>query len=361
MSMDLSYDELDGYVQQVCTGVKLVYVNNKLEVPVPLLFKYPTTTDLRIAQIVYNRSLKEASDSGLPTLEAMECIIKERGIYTDADAEKVIKLQSRIEGQKVILKKTVRVPARRDRIYDNITKLEQEVYKITSKKEPTLAMTQERKASESKFLYLANKGVLDPFTNDLFWETSKLFEQESDFLFRKRVFLDYIMFAHGLQQEVIRYVARSNIWRIRYMTSLKTGDSLFGHPIRDYNTDQLTLLYWSHFYQSVYEMLSDDRPPDTIIEDDQALDAYMSDWQAERNRDATASRAQKNNQYGNNSAWDHGETLVMKSNPVYEDVQYSDTLSEKAVHGEAHQVDAAPMGREARKTALSKARKSTEK
>lgn len=355
--MQLSYEELDGYVQQVCTGRKLTYISNKLDQPVPLLFRHPDPATLRLAQIVYDQALAEAKNNGMPTLEEMEKLIRDRGIYTDADDEKVEKLKSRIAGQRSILSKTVKVPARRGRIYDNIDNLEAEVQKITIKKEPTLAMTQERKASESKFLFLTSKGVLNPFSQEKHWPTDKDFEGEQDFLFRKRVFLEYIIFVHGLTQPTVRYIARSNLWRIRYVTALKTGDTLFGTPISEYNTDQLTLLYWSHFYQSIYEMLSDDRPPDVIIEDDQALDAYMNDWQAERNRDATASRAQKNNKYGQNSAWDHGETLVMRSNPVHADVEYSETLAEKSVHGKSSQVDAAPTGRESRKTKLTKARR----
>jgi hypothetical protein len=360
MTIKLSYEELDGYVQQVCTGKKLTYISNKLEQPVPLLFKYPTPDALLMAQIVHDQALQKAKDLGLPSIEEMDAIVRGRGIYTEEDDEKIEKLKGRITGQKAILSKTVRVPARRDRLYENINNLEREVQTIQAKRESSLSMTQERKAAESKFLFLASQGVHNPFTGGKYWETDASFEDEPDFLFRKRVFLDYIIFSHGLRSEVVRFLARSNIWRIRYVTSLKTGDALFGCSIKDYNTDQLTLLYWSHFYQSIYEMMSDDRPPDTIIEDDQALDAYMNDWQAERNRDATASRAQSNKQYGNNSAWDHGETLVMKSNPVHQDVQYSETLSEKAVHGGAKQVDAAAMGREAKKTGLSKVREATD-
>ena len=105
------------------------------------------------------------------------------------------------------------------------------------------------------------------------------------------------------------------------------------------------LLYWSHYYQSINEMMPDDRPSDEIIEDDQALDAYMKDWQAERSREATASRAKKGQRYGEKSAWDHGETLVMRSNPMHKDIEYSETLAEKSSGDGAASVDAAPMGR----------------
>ncbi len=135
------------------------------------------------------------------------------------------------------------------------------------------------------------------------------------------------------------------MWRIRYVTATKTGDSLFGVPISEYSVDQLTLLYWSHFYQSIYEMMPDERPADTIIEDDQALDAYMKDWHSDRNRDAAASKAKKNKHYGQNSAWDHEETLVMRSNPMHEDIEYTETAAGKALYADSSSVDAAPIGR----------------
>ena len=359
LAIDLSYEELDGYIQQICTGTKIVHVDNQKGKGVPLLFSYPTPLTTRTADLVYTQSMEKAKDSGLPSLQEMEDILRARGIFTQEDEDKIDKLNSRIKGQEAILSKTVKVPARRNRIYENIQNFENEIQEITLKKEASLSLSRERKASETKFLYLTSVGVLDPYSEDKFWENQERFDAEADFIFRKRVFLEYIVFAHGLRSNVIRYIARSNLWRIRYVTALKTSDTLFGSSIKDYNVDQLTLLYWSHFYQSVYEMMSTDRPPDTIIEDDQALDAYMKDWQAERNREATASRSQQNNKYGNNTAWDHGETLVMKSNPIHSDVEYSDTMTEMSSSGKAPQVDAAPMGRESRKTALTKAREDT--
>ena len=64
------------------------------------------------------------------------------------------------------------------------------------------------------------------------------------------------------------------------ITAVKTSDPLFGIPISDYSVDQLMVLYWSHYYQSIYEMLPDDRPEETIIEDDAALDADSDLFQA---------------------------------------------------------------------------------
>ena len=356
MAIELSYEELDGYIQQICSGKKFTYVKNHLGQEMPLIFVYPTLENQQIADHIYKGSLQLAQEEELPSMKEMEEIVRSRGLFTEVDEAKIKKLHSRIEGQRFLLSKTIRVPANTTRIKDNIERLQKEIQKIELKRELNYELTQERKAAEEKFLFLTRCGVLDPINNTPYWKNEEMFNGEKDFVLRKRVFLEYIIFAHGLTQPVIRYIARSNLWRIRYVTAIKTGDSLFGRPINQYTVDQLTLMYWSHFYQSVYEMLPDDRPSESIIEDDEALDAYMKDWQAEKSRDSTASKAKKNNKYGQNSAWDHKETLVMKSNPMHQDIEYSKTLPEHAKHSKDKVVDAAPMGRKKRGGPLDKAK-----
>ena len=153
---ELSYEELDGYIQQICSGKKLVYLTNKSDIEIPLLFKYPSTHDSRIATHVYRKTLKDAELQGLPSVAELEEQIRKRGIYTEADEAEIARLESRIEGQRVVLSKTTRVPARRDRLKDVIRELEEQVDRIKIKRESSLSMARERKASEAKFLYLTS-------------------------------------------------------------------------------------------------------------------------------------------------------------------------------------------------------------
>jgi hypothetical protein len=105
-------------------------------------------------------------------------------------------------------------------------------------------------------------------------------------------------------------------------------------------------MYWSHFYQSVYEMMPDDRPSDDIIEDDDALDAYMKDYYDEKSRERAASQGQSKNR-GKNTAWNHQENIVFKSNPLSEDISYSKTpvKVEKAKVTGKSDYNAAPVSR----------------
>jgi hypothetical protein len=83
----------------------------------------------------------------------------------------------------------------------------------------------------------------------------------------------------------------------------------------------LNLAYWSNYYQNIYEMLPEDRPPDLIIDDDEALDAYMTSYYDERTREDAARRS-KNKTGGKLSAFDKEEVILTQSNELYEDVKY---------------------------------------
>ncbi|MCK5015970.1 MAG: hypothetical protein KAS32_02770, partial [Candidatus Peribacteraceae bacterium] len=197
---------------------------------------------------------------------------------------------------------------------------------LLSKREEGLEYSADKIAYEQKFLYMTWSGTRDPHTKERYWSTRKDFNAEVDLLFRREVFLKTINTSAGTTVGMLRYLARNNIWRIRYLSSVKTGESLFGVGLPYYSTDQLALSYWSSYYQSVYEMLPEDRPPDSMIEDDAALDAYMKSYMEEMNRESNSARESKRKGQGVKSAWDHGETLVMRSHELYEDMEYSDTI-----------------------------------
>lgn len=341
--MDLSIQEIERAIKDISLGYRIITIENTDGEEVSLILYHPSSFDKVVADHIYNTSLKKAEKEGLPTQEEMELIIKNRGLYNQGDDDEIEKIRGQIKGQKLVLSKTTRIPARRDRIKGIIKELEEKAARIMMKKEKYLEQTRERKALEEKLLYLTWQSSYT-ITNNKYWENYDDFLNEEDFLFRKKVYLEYSIYYYGYNQETIRAIARSNLWRLQYLAPSKTNDPLFGRSMPEYTVDQLSLVYWSQFYQNVFEMMSDERPSEEIIEDDEALDAYMNDWYAERNRDQVASKSKKNS-LGKPSAWDHQETLVMASNPIFKDVEYSETLSEHVKNKGKSAIDAAPMGR----------------
>jgi len=69
-------------------------------------------------------------------------------------------------------------------------------------------------------------------------------------------------------------------------------------------------------------MLPEDRPPDFIIDDDEALDAFMEDYYKEYEKETAARRDKKRLGNSKLSAFDQEEVIVTRAHELYEDIEY---------------------------------------
>jgi hypothetical protein len=314
--MELTHEETEKYIEYISSGIKIVDLDAKV-----ILFKYPDMKSFLRARHIYDKEYKESIDEGLLSVDGMKKLIEDRNLITEEDRNKVSSLKAKLEGQKVLLAKTLKVKANQDRIKNVIHGLEDQIRKIEVKERAKFSMTAETRAEESKILYLCWGNSYYFGTEELVWADYESFLNEKSLDFRQRVVSEFILFYGGVPTPIIRAVARSNLWRIRYVSSVKTSEPLFGVPTTEYTGDMLNLSYWSHYYQNIYEMLPEDQPSEYIIEDDDALDAYLSDYYKERNQDA-ASRKSKRSNRGKLSAYDKQEVIVTKADEMYEDIEY---------------------------------------
>jgi hypothetical protein len=318
--MELSYEEVERYLNRVFTGIDYTYVN-KDNIKHLMFFVYPDSEVKQKAEFVYADSYNNALADGLLPSKDLEELIHKRNIFTKADEDSIKRLQGQLEAQYILLNKTTKVKANRDRIKRVIENLERQVNEILYKKTSKMIMSADSKAEEERSLYIASHCCFWDENKSLIWPTYKDALKEVDLIFKDKVLFNFLNFYRGLSTEIIRAIARHSIWRIRYVTSIKVSESLFGIPTSQYNPDQLSLAYWSNFYQSVYEMLPEDRPSDLIIDDDKALDAYMKNYYEERNREEAA-RKSKVKKGGKLSAFDREEVIVTKADELYEEIEY---------------------------------------
>jgi len=176
------------------------------------------------------------------------------------------------------------------------------------------------KAEEDKLLFLC-AGCTYNDSGKLFWKSYADMLLETGLSLRDEILFKFIKFYRGMDSKIIREIARSSLWRIRYISSQKTSDPLFGIPSAEYTVDMVSLAYWSNFYQSIYEMMPDERPPENVIEDDEILDTFMAAYYDERTRQ-DAYRKSKSSDPSKLSAFDKEEVIVTKSNELYQDINY---------------------------------------
>jgi len=324
--MDLTHEEVEKYLEQICSRIKIVDIEDKT-----VLFKYPDVYTMMKARRIYEREYKNSLNEGLVSVEDMRKIIKERKIISDEDQKNLSSLKSKLEAQKILLAKTTRVKANQDRVKGIIHELESKIRIIEYKERSKFSMTAETKAEEAKLLYLCWSYCYNFNTDELYWTKYEEFLSESNLKFREKLISEFILFYSGIPTPQVRAIARNNLWRIRYVTSSKTSEPLFGVPASEYTNDMLNLAYWSHYYQNIYEMMPEDQPNEDIIEDDEALDAYLKDYYKERTQDVAARKSKRNMGTGKLSAFDNNEVIVTKANELYEDIEYDKPREAQAI------------------------------
>jgi len=323
--MQLTYEEVEEYLESISVRSKIVDIDSKV-----LIFKYPSVKLRMYSRRIYKSEFDKAIEEEMLTNDQMSDLIKKRNLVSDADRAKLSKLESQIEAQRVLLAKTTRVKANQDRIKGILQDLESKKAIIENKERSKFAMTAETRAEEAKVLYLCYGSTFTLETDELYWKTFDIFKQEPDYLFRQSVLSEFISFYTGIRTPIIRALARSNLWRIRYITSVKTGEDLFGVPVSDYSSDMLNLVYWSHYYQNINEMMPEDQPPDDILEDDEALDAFMKDYYGERTKDI-AERKYRKSTKSKMSAFNQEEVIVARTNELFEDIDFDKPRESAAI------------------------------
>lgn len=312
--MSMTYSEIERYLSCIFSNIKYIYVDDLL-----LVFRYPDNETKQRADLVYARSFDEAVKAGMLPMAQLEELIDKRSIINAQEVIKLKKLQGQLEAQEVLLGKTTRVKANQERIKQVINRLKHEIRQIEFKRNSKLLLSAETKAEEDRTFYVSSQCVFDEHDN-LFWASYKDALKEKRLDLKDSILTGYLIFYSGLPVGIIREIARSSIWRIRYVSSMKTSDPLFGVPTSSYTTDQLSLAYWSNFYQNIYEMLPEDRPNDLTIDDDDTLDAFMRAFYEERSRDEAARKSKSRS--GKLSAFDSEEVIVTRSHELYEDISY---------------------------------------
>lgn len=315
--MSLNYEETESYLNKVFSGMDYVYIDDDTLV----VFKYPSFDIRQRAKLVYQKSFSSAVSQGMLPLVELEALVEKRNIITISDKFNIKKLQDQLEAQELLLAKTTRVKANQDRIKNTIRRLKHEIREIEIKKSSKMMLSAENKAEEDKTLFICTRCTYREDGETLFWPSYPDALKETRLDLKDKILLSFIRFYSGLSTKVVRELARSNLWRIRYVNSIKTSDPLFGAPASAYTSDQLNLVYWSNYYQNIYEMMPEDRPSDLVIEDDDSLDAYMKAFYEDRNR-KDSRRKHNSSRSGKLSAFDSEEVILTRAHELYEDIAY---------------------------------------
>lgn len=320
----LSFQEVEKLLESILVNKTLTRIESK-QGPCFIVFSHPTTDETIQSRFIKEKATLEALAEGLPPKEELEQTLQTKQILSPADQAKIAELEEKMKAQSRLLQLT-KIEGRRKDVQANIDRFAQEIDKLKAKTRNLLYLSAESKADEEAVLFLCWVSTYN-VDGTRRWETFQDFENETDLVLRNSLLDTFMRFNAGMTVKRVRYLARHNLWRIRYAAALKIGGPLFERGLHDLTPDQLGLLYWSNYYQSIYEMMPDDQPSSEVIDDDEALDSYMEAFFKRREEERNEGRVKRasGNRKGKLSAWDRGEELIITANhPDYMKMQYSE-------------------------------------
>jgi hypothetical protein len=318
-----SLDELQSHMEAICFGQKLVQIDLSTEdIPQFVVFKYPSRRVTRLSNLTETRTLYKAQKDKLLTEAQMDTFMRQNGIWKEEDDEKVEIIHEKIAKWKAKSIDIELTENARNDAKQLIPKLEEDLFKAELKRERMMIHTAERKARQEKYDYMLWACCYDPDTDDLLWDNYLTYckEVERKVELKNKLLSEFLRYLVGHTTEEIRFIARSNLWRLDYLVAQKGNLHLFPKSSIELTPDQKNLLWWTGYYQSIYEMLPEDQPDDWVIQDDGELDAYMEELHKERSKDRSERKAEK--KFGSSSAEKMDTRLVMRSNPDYWNKSY---------------------------------------
>jgi hypothetical protein len=216
--------------------------------------------------------LQECEDDGILFEEELKEILEETSAWTSEDDQRIEDLEREVRKCKHGIKQAEFNKTKRRILEKKMSGLELDLESLKSQKYGLFDLTAERRAEEFVRRYIIMKSATDKFGKQI-WQTEEDFLSSTDSSLLNNLTLQY-MEHHVMSETLLREIARSGSWRFRWSAS-KNGESLFGKPVAEWTQLQDMLVYWSQYYDFVYE--SPERPNDMVIENDAALDAWVEE------------------------------------------------------------------------------------
>lgn len=145
----------------------------------------------------------------------------------------------------------------------------------------------EYQTKEMKIRYLLSICLRKLDNRELIWKNYEHFSQSQDMFGIGSLKSKFVDFLSGFPAKLIRIIARSPQWTTRWISATQTGSPLFNHPITEWNANQLSLCYWSMFYENLSQ--NPEAPRGEQLKNDDLVDAWVESENSERERRRTGS------------------------------------------------------------------------
>jgi hypothetical protein len=305
--MDQDELDLEGIVNKLLWGKSLCSVSDSTGKSHQFILRSLTIKESNYIQYLHQNELENAIQQGVIKQKDLEDLYEAAGVWSESDEQYIRDVELKIRQAKHQLKSLTFMPAKRVIVERQLVQLEKDLHEKVNERTNLFLVSAEIRAEEIKRRFTVMLST-ETIEEKRFWATQSDFLNENDLDLIFNLSLAY--YNNNLFPEnVLRKVARSGAWRFRWNAS-KKGADLFGKPIAEWSEMQNMIVYWSQYYDYVYESL--ERPSDAIIDTDAACDAWVEE-QSKKSQSKTTGGNTTNALGTKKSAThkDHQEQFIM--------------------------------------------------
>jgi len=322
MSDVIDDNEINTYILEILSGKRVIYFEPLNQY---LCFNHPTAIQKLELDCLEKRLIQTYKSEGLTSEEDLTEDLREEFFSTD-DQDELDEVESKIKAYDTIISKRIKGSVKYLEDYKKLSDMKKQKAKIESKKSNVLQLTAEYKAREDRYFELLPRNCTSTSGHQL-WSSSKDYlENIKSLEVAYDLLNEYLRFYFGFEGSVLRKIARSPLWRNYYISSEKGILNLFNKNIEDLSLDQLNLVAWSNYYSDIYQLSPRDRPSQDVIENDEALDDFLEEFNRKTKAEMDLERSKSRNEKSNALKHQHSVVTPESSNYVsfHKQDMYSD-------------------------------------
>lgn len=253
--------QLEEAMSEIVFGRKVFFYKENV-----MGIRYPTSKELDGSKIVYIGKYKKIQSLGFKTREELKIFYIKNGILKKDFYVEIKKINDRAEVLYNARKKTgdafqlIQIDNEIKMLYDRLYQMEiEESFYMTN--------SIEHGAEYSRLNYLISRCTMcGEELENRYWESYDSFKMDKDSELVRICRDNYRELKGGLDDKIIRAVARSREWRRRWEISKKTQTPVFDGVSANWDKNKVELCYWSNFYDNIFECLKID--DESVLEDD---------------------------------------------------------------------------------------------
>jgi hypothetical protein len=323
--MTLTLSEISEKIHQILWGKSFVDVVDGDGTEHTFILRSLSINEQNAVKHLRRKELALARHMGILSDEELKAIYAEDGVWTEEQEKRIEDLQNGISQLAAQIKDFHYIRAKKNRLEKIRKKFNNELTDLLNTRLQLFHLSAEQRAEEVARRHVVFLATQTP-EEEQYWGSKEEFDLCEDICLLFNLAKAYFQ-ENQLTEATCRQIARSGEWRFRWHAS-KKGESLFGRPISDWSEAQNALVFWSQYYDSVYDSL--ERPPNHVIEDDSACDQWVEDQNKKHVPGAKSDRSPLGNKTATKNK-DHQEVFMMVQKDDEEAIKEVQDMNPSAV------------------------------